>query len=70
MSLKAFNIQLNIMLGKHENKHVYIMVDVNVLHHCKGSLDTQNFKNILSSSFFHSFNYQAYKSIRSLCYMN
>ena len=44
------------MLGKlqHENKYVYITGDfnVNVLPHIKGSLDTQEFKNIFSSSFF------------------
>ena len=56
MSLKTFNVQLNCMLGKlqHENKYVYITGDfnVNVLPHIKGSLDTQEFKNIFSSSFF------------------
>ena len=56
MSLKTLNVQLNCMLGKlqHENKYVYITGDfnVNVLPHIKGSLDTQEFKNIFSSSFF------------------
>ena len=56
MSLKSFNIRLSSILGKlkHENKYVYITGDfnVNVLPHIKGSLDTQDFKNIFSSSFF------------------
>ena len=56
MSLKTFNVQLSTMLGKlqHENKYVYITGDfnVNVLPHIKGGLDTQDFKNIFSSSFF------------------
>ena len=56
MSLKSFNELLGNMLGKlqHENKYVYITGDfnVNVLPHIKGSLDTQDFKNIFSSSFF------------------
>ena len=61
MSLHIFNVQLNNLLGKlqHEKKYVYITGDfnVNLLSHIKGSLDTQHFKNIFSSSCFHSFNY-------------
>ena len=56
MSLKSFNVQLNGMLGKlqHENKHVYITGDfnVNMLPNIKISLDSQDFLNIFSSSFF------------------
>ena len=56
MSLQIFNVQLNNLLGKlqHEKKYVYITGDfnVNLLSHIKGSLDTQNFKNIFSSSLF------------------
>ena len=56
MSLKSFNVQLNGMLGKlqHENKHVYITGDfnVNILPNIKSSLDSQDFLNIFSSSFF------------------
>ena len=56
MSLKTFNELLNSMLGKlqHEHKYVYITGDfnVNVLQDVEGSLDTQDFKNIFSSSFF------------------
>ena len=56
MSLKAFNIQLNIILGKlqHENKHVYITGDfnVNVLLHIKSSLDTHTTSRTYSRQVF------------------
>ena len=53
LSLKSFNIQLNIMLGRF-NMETNIADDfnVNVLLHIKGSLDTQYFKNLIFPSIF------------------
>ena len=55
MSLHIFNELLSQMFGKiqHENKYVYLVGDfnVNTLPHIKGTLATQEFKNIFSANY-------------------
>ena len=57
MSLKTFNELLSRTLNKlkNQNNNIYINGDfnVNTVSSAKGSLATQNFKNILSSNFLH-----------------
>ena len=60
MSLKTFNELLNRTLNKLTNQYnnIYITGDsnVNTISSVKGSLATQDFKNILSSNFLHPLN--------------
>ena len=59
MSLKTFNELLSRTLNKlkNQNNNIYITGDfnVNTVSTAKGSLATQDFKNILSSNFLHPF---------------
>ena len=59
ISLKTFNELLSRTLNKLKNQNNYIYItgdfNVNTVSNAKGSLATQDFKNILSSNFLHPF---------------